>query len=102
MDKVTQKTELSEAIAQRTEVLFEEHRQSIFERTDRLFAGLMVFQWLAGIAAALSISPRAWAGQYSHTHLHVWAAVFLGGAITAFPVLLAVRRPGAASTRYVI
>ena len=34
--------------------------------------------------------------------MHVWAAVVLGGAITAFPVLLALFRPGEALTRYTI
>src|SRR4029079_17873885 len=36
------------------------------------------------------------------THPHVWAAFFLGGAVTAFPVFLALRRPGNAFTRHVI
>ncbi len=91
-----------ESVAERSEAIFEEHRQSIFKRTDRLFAGLMIFQWFAGIAAAYLVSPRTWSGQYSQTHLHVWAAVFLGGAISFFPILLALKRPGAASTRYII
>lgn len=89
-------------MSQRTEALFEAHRQSIFRRTDRLFAGFLVIQWLAGIAAAVWISPRTWHGQYSQTHPHVWAAVFLVGLIIAFPVFLALRRPGAASTRYFV
>jgi diguanylate cyclase (GGDEF)-like protein len=67
-----------------------------------MFAVLMVIQWLAGIAAALWISPKTWAGPYSQTHIHVWAAVFLGGAVSLFPVTLALLRPGETSTRYVI
>src|SRR5204862_3069020 len=35
-------------------------------------------------------------------HLHVWAAVFVGGAISLFPALLAIFRPGRPSTRYTI
>jgi C4-dicarboxylate-specific signal transduction histidine kinase len=34
--------------------------------------------------------------------LHVWAAIFVGGAISAFPVFLAFTRPGRASTRHII
>ncbi len=60
------------------EALFQNHQQAIYQRTDRLFAALMVLQWLGGIAAALWISPRAWAGQISQPHIHVWAALFLG------------------------
>ena len=35
------------------EALFQNHQQAIYQRTDRLFAALMVLQWLGGIAAAL-------------------------------------------------
>jgi signal transduction histidine kinase/CheY-like chemotaxis protein/HPt (histidine-containing phosphotransfer) domain-containing protein len=67
-----------------------------------MFAGLLVCQWLAGIAAALWLSPLAWAGTSSQTHLHVWAALFLGGAIISLPVALAIWRPGQALTRHTI
>jgi two-component system, sensor histidine kinase and response regulator len=62
----------------------------------------MCFQWLGGVIAALVISPRAWAGSISHVHIHVWAAIVLGGVITVFPVLLALLKPGEAMTRYTI
>jgi PAS domain S-box-containing protein len=62
----------------------------------------MTLQWLAGIAAALWVSPKTWVGMASHTHPHVWAAVFLGGAISSLPIMLAVIRPGHATTRYTV
>ena len=89
-------------IERRTNELLNAQKLDLYRRTDRLFAGLMAFQWLAGIAAALWISPRTWIGSTSYVHLHVWAAVFLGGAISLFPILLVWWRPGAASTRYSI
>jgi len=73
-----------------------------FVRTDRIFGVLMPIQWLAGIAATLWISPRTWIGDTSEVHAHVIAAIFLGGAITAFPTALAWLRPGRASTRHAI
>jgi signal transduction histidine kinase len=82
--------------------LFEAHQRDIYRRTDRMFAYLMVFQWLAGIGFAVLVAPRTWAGPVSQTHIHVWAAVLLGGVISFFPALLAVFRPGLASTRHVI
>src|SRR5437899_1350947 len=82
--------------------LFRRHERSIFEHTDRLFAGLMFVQWLAAIAAAYWISPRAWAGATSQTHLHIWMAIYLGGVISLFPIALALLNPGATSTRHVI
>ena len=83
-------SDLDELTARRSAEIFRAHRQRIYELTDRLFAGLMLFQWVAAIAAAYWVSPLTWAGAASRTHLHVWAAVFLGGACTLFPVGLAV------------
>ncbi|MDQ3546342.1 MAG: PAS domain S-box protein, partial [Verrucomicrobiota bacterium] len=73
-----------------------------YKRADHLFARLMVLQWLAGVGAALLLSPRTWAGAQSYLHPHVSAALFLGGAITIFPVYLANRHPGKVWTRHVI
>ena len=89
-------------VMQRTAIVFREHLDANHRRTDHMFAWLMSIQWLAGIAAALWISPRVWAGQYSQTHIHVWAALFLGGIISGFPVFLAVTRPGTVLTRHII
>jgi len=86
----------------RTEEILREHQLAIYKRTDRLFAALMTVQWLAGIAAAVWISPATWAGGVSRTHLHVWMAVLLGGAITAYPVALAILRPGWVVTRHAV
>ena len=88
--------------ARRTSALFTENERSIHQQTDRLFVYLMGLQWLAGIIFALLISPRAWAGISSSVHPHVWAAVFLGGLISFFPMMLALTRPGLPSTRYTI
>jgi len=84
------------------EAHFRKYRQDIYAHTDRMFACLMVVQWLAGIAAAIWISPRTWSGGESVIHLHVWAAVVLGGVIAALPVGLALIRPGCTLTRYTI
>jgi PAS domain S-box-containing protein len=90
------------AVAQRTETLFQEELLANRKRTDRMFAWLMAAQWLAGIMAALWISPRTWDGQQSQTHIHLWAAILLGGLISGFPILMAVIRPGTVLTRHVI
>jgi PAS domain S-box-containing protein len=87
---------------ERATVLFEEAENVVHQRTDRLFAGLMVLQWLGGIAAALWLSPKTWIGTTSYVHLHVWAAIFLGGAIASLPVYLVWRQPGSVLTRHTI
>jgi signal transduction histidine kinase/ActR/RegA family two-component response regulator len=102
MTTSTNNSELSSATLARADQLFADHQRTIYQHTDRLFAVLMVVQWVAGIAAALWIGPRTWMGTVSQTHIHVWAAIFLGAAINAIPIALAVRRPGATSTRYAI
>ena len=61
-----------------------------------------VFQWIAGILFALWVSPLAWSGTVSRTHVHVWAAIVLGGIISLFPAVLGILRPGRPSTRYTI
>jgi two-component system sensor histidine kinase/response regulator len=42
----------------RAMALFTESKDCLTQRTDRLFAGLKIFEWLAGIAGALWISPK--------------------------------------------
>lgn len=82
--------------------LLREHQQSVYRRTDHMFAVLMVLQWFAGVIAAVWISPRTWVGTDSTLHPHVVAAISLGAIITALPVFLALHRPGYALTRHVI
>ncbi|MDT5122728.1 MAG: hypothetical protein QOC96_2210 [Acidobacteriota bacterium] len=91
-----------ESIEWRVAAIFNEQQQSIYKHTDQMFAVLMALQWLAGIAAAYWISPLTWIGTTSQTHIHVWAALFLGGAISSLPIVLALTRPGRVSTRYTI
>ncbi|MGH9139678.1 MAG: ATP-binding protein [Vicinamibacterales bacterium] len=94
--------EAAPAVGRRASELFSSHQREIYRSTDRLFAGLMGFQWLAGIVFALWVSPLAWYGSVSRTHIHVWAAIVVGGIISLFPALLGLLRPGRPSTRYTI
>ena len=102
MQEIVSDLPLESAVAQRTATLFQESQNNIHKRADHLFANLMLAQWLAGIAAAWWISPKTWIGASSQTHWHIWAAIFLGGAITSFPVFLAWRQPGRSLTRHTI
>ncbi|RKH49592.1 chemotaxis protein, partial [Corallococcus llansteffanensis] len=89
-------------VAERSRQLFQAQSLSSSLRTDRTFLVLMVLQWLGGIAAAVFLSPRAWAGLQSAVHFHVWAAVGLGLLFGGLPVVLMLTHPGRASTRHVI
>ncbi len=90
------------ALTELKERIFNKHCQTVWRRTDRIFAGLLAIEWVAGIVVALWLTPLTWIGATSSLHLHVLAAVFLGGIIAAFPSLLVFIRPGEAVTRHVI
>ncbi len=91
-----------ETVEARARVYFDERREQIHGETDRVFALLMTVQWLACIAGAMWLSPRTWIGASSSMHVHVIAAVALGGVIAVAPIVLALRAPGATVTRHVI
>jgi signal transduction histidine kinase/CheY-like chemotaxis protein/HPt (histidine-containing phosphotransfer) domain-containing protein len=89
-------------ISRRTDAIYRHQRRLVARRTDRMFAVLMILQWIGGIIIALTVSPRDWAGKSSGIHPHVYAAIFLGGAISSLPILLTLLHPGKRITRYVI
>src|SRR2546421_12550138 len=101
MPEIGNKWVRGSAWAGRADELFQQHLGETYRNTDKLFARLMFVQWLAAILISLMFSPRTWSGQTSQTNIHVWAAVFLGGAISLFPIWMTRVGPGAAMTRYV-
>lgn len=74
----------------------------VARQTDRLFVGLLAFQWAAAVALALWVAPYTWAGPEYRTHPHVWTAVVLGLVVISLPVWLGLTRPGQALTRHVV
>src|SRR5438094_3673142 len=88
--------------ADRADELFQQAREEIYRNTDQLCARLMLFQWVAAIMYAMIISPRTWVGQSSYIHIHIWAAIFVGGAISMFPIWMTRAWPGTALTRHII
>ena len=102
MFEMMRKLTKHESPAARADELFREQQREIYIKTDQLFARLMFWQWIGCIAIAAIISPHTWSGQTSAIHIHLWAAIFLGGAISLFPIWLTRVWPGAAITRHVI
>src|SRR5207249_2426620 len=102
MSEIAQQSLQSNGWTDRADELFQQHRQEIYRNTDQLFARLMLFQWVAAIMIAMIISPRTWVGQSSYVHIHIWAAIFMGGAITVFPIWMMRAWPGTALTRHII
>jgi PAS domain S-box-containing protein len=89
-------------VAGRVQALMNQMREAVYKQTDRMFVSLFLFQWLAGIALALWISPRPGDGSWGQTHPNVWAALFLGAAIISLPLCFGLALPGLAVTRHVI
>ena len=89
-------------LAARTDELFREHQQRIYRQTDRLFVILMALQWVGGVIMAVVVSPHTWIGATPYVHMHVWAAIFLGGAISSAPIIMGIWFPGTTATRHVI
>ncbi len=91
-----------DTLTQRGNELFEQDRQRSLRKTDRLFVCLMLVQWAVALAFALILSPYRWSGQSNELYIHIWAAIFVGGAVTLFPIFMTYAFPGAAVTRNVI
>jgi signal transduction histidine kinase/CheY-like chemotaxis protein len=88
--------------ASRAAAVLEELQQRVWRRTDRMFGYLMVAQWVSAVALALVTSPFTWDGAERSVHPHVYAAIVLGGLISALPLALIRLQPGAALTRVVV
>jgi hypothetical protein len=88
--------------AARAAELLQEQSKIRRSKVDRMFALLLVLQWIAGIIGAILVSPYAWEGKERVLHMHVWVAILGGAGITILPLLLAYLRPGTVLTRHVI
>jgi serine phosphatase RsbU (regulator of sigma subunit) len=86
----------------RADALFAERFDANVRRTDRLFAYLILGEWLFAIAFAAVLSPYAWSGKAHVFHAHVYIAVLLGAVVSSLPVALGLTRPGWPTTRMVI
>jgi two-component system sensor histidine kinase/response regulator len=89
-------------IKQRSEQLYRNENAALHRRKDRMFAVLLVLQWLAGIALASWYTPSNWIGRASTVSIELWTAIGLGGLIVALPLFFIFRRPGAVTTRHVV
>src|SRR5260221_13092126 len=89
-------------IVQRAVKRFHTWREERLVATDRLFAKLLIGEWLFAILIALTFSPYGWQGKTKVIHLHVWVALFLGAAIISFPLLMIRLRPGRVATRHIV
>lgn len=93
---------VAERIVEKTESTYKDFVERWVLRAERMFLWLMVAQWLFGIFIAFAVSPFAWEGKTRVVSNHVWAAIVLGGLLSALPIALILLRPGWVGTRHVI
>ncbi len=93
---------LTQKDSSRVEDLFQQQRDLQHRKMDKMFSVLLVVEWVAAILVAVFISPYSWAGKEKVFDIHLYLAIFMGGGITLFPVLLAKFKPGWVGTRHVI
>ena len=86
----------------RAQELFKQQHERVVQWTNQLFAWLLGLQWLAAVATAAWISPRAWAGAASQVHLHLIGALGVGFAIVSLPIALVIFRSEARVTRHAV
>ncbi len=85
----------------RAEELFDNQRRDLFRVANRLFAGLLMFEWLAVVVTVLltwstyATASQAWAN-------HLLTAIYLGGVIVSLPIYLALTAPERTLTRHVV
>jgi two-component system sensor histidine kinase/response regulator len=97
-----QKLAASSAVSNRARAITADRMLGTWRQTDRLFAGLLLFQWIGCVAAAIWLTPYTWSGAYRFAHPHIWAALLLGGAACAPAIVLAILRPGYTLTRHAV
>jgi PAS domain S-box-containing protein len=91
-----------DAVTSRAEALHQQHYSETCRQTDRLFAGLMVFQWLAALAIVLWISPETWQGEAGAILPEVRLDAFLGVGIMLLTGGMVYISAGSVWTRHVV
>jgi two-component system, sensor histidine kinase and response regulator len=94
------KTGAKQSAKEQADSIFRALKEISYKQTDRMFAWLIAFEWLAAMAAALILSPRVLP---SNQPLQVVVtASAMAGMIYLFPLFLALRHPGHPITRHFI
>ena len=86
----------------RVEALVAADHRRLCVQTDRVFAFLLLAQWMFAIGLAGIVSPFTWAGDQAAVHPHVWLAIGVGAVVCALPAYLAWMAPGRPLTRHVV
>jgi hypothetical protein len=86
---------IAPSIYARALYLFDEQKRAICVRTDKLFAGLFLLQWLVAVIWSAISSSHGWQGSNTY-HLYVWQTAVLGGLIVSMPLYYIYKRTSSA------
>lgn len=86
----------------RVDAIINEHLDQRRRAADRVFAILLILQWVGCNIAVLFVTPQSCIGNSSSINIHVWSSLTFGTMLTVYPVLLATYRSGRPLTRHVI
>ena len=89
-------------IRQRQIAIGREIKRAQAIKIDRMFAGLLIAQWILGIVFALCFSPYTYDGVARSLHPHLYFAVIGGGILALYPVFLVLKHPGTKASMYAI
>ena len=77
---------LTADMAPNTAEFFAHSCRHVHKRVDQLFCWLLGLEWVALMAIALLYTPTTWQAADSAPHIHLWAAVILGGFCALTPM----------------
>jgi two-component system, sensor histidine kinase and response regulator len=100
LNAATEKTDAKTPAKERAATILRTLKEASYKQTDRMFAWLTAFEWMAAMAAASLISPHVWPSEPPMRLLCMASA--LAGLIYLIPLYLALRYPGWAGTRHAI
>ena len=100
MSAAAEKSEVKNSAKERAGKILRGLKEASYKQTDRMFAWLLAFEWMAAMAAASLISPRIWPAE-APLQL-VCTALALAGLIYLVPLYLALRYAGWVGTRHAI
>lgn len=92
---------IDEIDSELAEKLFEEQAREGRIVADRLFVKLLIIQWVGGVLAVF-VASLIRNGSEGSDYSHAWSAVLIGGVITAIPLVLLIKNPGAKQNGYIV
>ncbi|MBX9724308.1 MAG: PAS domain-containing sensor histidine kinase, partial [Candidatus Obscuribacterales bacterium] len=102
LSKTNKEETVAPSVYARAIYLFEQQKETICARTDKLFAVLFLIQWFGAIAWSLLAPTRSWEGQSSAYHIQAWQSALFGACIFVLPIYFIIKKPGTEATRLMV